>query len=146
MRAAYLCGMEFLVHQVDDLVLVARAIVNSAPQTVLFFGGMGAGKTTLIRAICAELGVKDPVSSPTFSLVNEYLAGNGQPVYHFDMYRINHEEEAVEMGWWDYLDADAICLIEWPEKIPNLLPENALVVHLAVQGKNRLIKLSPNHL
>lgn len=137
--------MEFHVRNLEELLPVAQAILQQQPEAVLFYGAMGAGKTTLIRAICGAYGVIDPVSSPTFSLVNEYHTQNGQVVFHFDLYRINNEEEAVEMGWWEYLDSGALCLIEWPEKIPNLLPENALVVQLALQEDSRLIKLSPNH-
>ena len=91
---------------------------------------MGAGKTTFIKAICKNLGVEDMTSSPTFSLVNEYETRQGQRVYHFDLYRINSEIEALDMGIDDYLYSGNWCFIEWPEKIPNLLPENVSIVNI----------------
>lgn len=92
---------------------------GSAP--VLLSGIMGAGKTTFIKEICRFLGVEDPVSSPTFSLVNEYISGEGQAVYHFDLFRIKSIEEIQHIGFTEYLDSGALCLIEWPEIIKPLL-------------------------
>ena len=94
---------------------------------------MGAGKTTFTTAICKVLGVKeDAISSPTFAIVNEYRSGNGEPVYHFDFYRIERPEEALDIGLYDYLDSGCLCLMEWPENIEGLLPEETLKVNICV--------------
>ncbi|UNY98152.1 tRNA (adenosine(37)-N6)-threonylcarbamoyltransferase complex ATPase subunit type 1 TsaE [Zhouia spongiae] len=108
-----------------DISSIARHILNNAKSNVLlFYGEMGVGKTTLIKEIVKELGVKDITSSPTFSIVNEYEGNNGK-IYHFDFYRLESEDEAYDIGLEDYLYTDNLCLIEWPEKIKNLLPEDA---------------------
>jgi tRNA threonylcarbamoyladenosine biosynthesis protein TsaE len=99
----------------------------------LFYGSMGAGKTTFIRAICEELGVKESINSPTFAIINEYKAGDGSPIFHFDFYRINKEEEAYDFGYEDYFYSGKLCFVEWPEKIVNLLPEDAAVVTITEQ-------------
>ena len=127
-----------------DLPAAASVLLEQARQepVLLFEGPMGAGKTTFIKAICKALGVIDPVSSPTFSIVNEYLTGNGRPVYHFDFYRINEEQEAVNIGVYDYFDSGNLCLIEWPAKIPNLLPDHYMLVTITSgAGEERLITL-----
>lgn len=95
-----------------------------------FYGPMGAGKTTFISAICSVLGVGDEVASPTFTIVNEYRTADGMPVYHFDFYRIEKLQEVQDIGYAEYLDSTGICLMEWPEKIEPLLPDNALRVHI----------------
>ncbi|WP_242927546.1 tRNA (adenosine(37)-N6)-threonylcarbamoyltransferase complex ATPase subunit type 1 TsaE [Pontibacter vulgaris] len=98
---------------------------------ILFEGPMGAGKTTLIKEVCCQLGVAENVSSPTFALVNEYEAtGTGKLIYHFDFYRIKDEREALEIGALEYFESGNICLIEWPSLIPNLLPEHYLLISL----------------
>lgn len=99
----------------------------------LFYGTMGAGKTTFIRAICEEMGVEESVNSPTFAIINEYKAGNGDPIFHFDFYRINKEEEALDFGYEDYFYSGNICFVEWPEKIENLLPADAVKVTITEQ-------------
>ena len=100
---------------------------------VAFHASMGAGKTTFITALCRRLGVRsDAVSSPTFAIVNEYRAASGDPVYHFDFYRITKLEEALDIGLYDYLDSGALCLMEWPENIAPLLPEETLEVSIDV--------------
>ena len=110
---------------------------------IAFEGEMGAGKTTLIRALCAALGVEDDVSSPTFALVNEYRDGQDRPVYHFDFYRIDSVEEAVRMGAAEYLDSGYLCLIEWPTRIASLLPLERLLVELTVTGPDsRIISIT----
>ena len=101
-------------------------------RTLLFRGEMGVGKTTLIKEICNILGVEDRVSSPTFSLVNEYRTSANEVVFHFDFYRITNEEEALDMGIEEYLYQKNWCLIEWPENIGNLLPLDAVQIHLSV--------------
>ena len=100
---------------------------------VAFYASMGAGKTTFTTAICRRLGVRaDAVSSPTFAIVNEYRTASGDPVYHFDFYRINKLEEALDIGLYDYLDSGALCLMEWPEHVEELLPEETLRVRIDV--------------
>lgn len=93
-----------------------------------FQGEMGAGKTTLIKELCKELGVLDDLSSPTFSLVNEYLTDSNQTIYHFDFYRIESEVEALDMGAVEYFDSGDLCFIEWPEKVEGLLPEDYIQI------------------
>ena len=127
----------------DDLRKVSEKIVEHlrTSSAVLFYGEMGAGKTTLIKNICNLLDVKDEVSSPTFSLVNEYETSIGEILYHFDFYRIKDEEEVLDMGYEDYFYSGATCFVEWPEKIPNLLPENAMEVRIGLKGNSRIYKI-----
>ena len=106
---------------------------------VLFEGEMGAGKTTFIKTLCEVLGVTDNVSSPTFSIVNEYETGEGKRLYHFDFYRINSEQEALDIGALDYFDSGNICFIEWPAKIPNLLPEHYLLITITADAAGKRI-------
>jgi tRNA threonylcarbamoyladenosine biosynthesis protein TsaE len=113
---------------------LATAIAESGHSVVAFEGEMGAGKTTLIRALGAALGVADEVSSPTFALVNEYRDGQGKPVYHFDFYRIDSEEEALRLGAAEYFDSGYLCLVEWPARVVGLLPPAYLQVNLSVTG------------
>jgi len=101
---------------------------------VAFYGKMGAGKTTFIKALCEALGVEDVITSPTFAIVNEYTTSEGNPIYHFDFYRIRRLEEVYDMGYEDYFyDPQALCLIEWPELIEELLPDDALRVSISEQ-------------
>ena len=110
---------------------IAQELLSATNRKIfLFYGSMGVGKTTLIKEIVKQLGVTDSVSSPTFSLVNEYRDSQDKPVYHFDFYRIEQEEEALDMGIEEYFDNNAYCLVEWPEKIKNLLPLDAVSVQL----------------
>ena len=113
---------------------LAAAIAESGHSVVAFEGEMGAGKTTLIRALGAALGVADDVSSPTFALVNEYRDGQGKPVYHFDFYRIDSEIEAIRLGAAEYFDSGYLCLVEWPARVAGLLPVAYLQVNLEVTG------------
>ena len=109
---------------------------------VAFYGSMGAGKTTFIKAICDVLGVTDTVNSPTFAIVNEYLAANGESAYHFDFYRIKKIEEAYDFGYEDYFYSGNLCLIEWPELIEELLPEDTVRVKIEeVDEGERLLTL-----
>lgn len=96
-----------------------------------FYGSMGAGKTTFIKAVCKQLGVSDAVTSPTFAIVNEYASGMG-PVYHFDFYRIKNLAEVMDIGFEDYVYSGNLCLMEWPELIEELLPENTIKVNISV--------------
>lgn len=99
----------------------------------LFYGDMGAGKTTLIKALCESLGTTEPVTSPTFSIVNEYI-GESRKIYHFDFYRLKNQTEALDMGYEEYFYSDNYCFVEWPEKIPGLLPEHYVSVKIKVMG------------
>jgi len=130
-------------YTLDDLPVIAKQIIGQAKsKTLLFYGDMGVGKTTLIKELTKQLNVDDVVNSPTFSLVNEYLSGDGQTVYHFDFYRIEDEAEALNMGIEDYLYDDAWCFIEWPDKVKNLLPLNAVVLHLSInEDQSRTISI-----
>ncbi len=123
------------VPSLADLPLAARQVAAALAECklpiVTLEGEMGAGKTTLVRALAAELGITDDVSSPTFSLVNEYRDGLGHPVYHFDFYRIDNEDEAERIGAGEYFDSGYLCLIEWPARVAGLLP----VPHLQVSIK-----------
>lgn len=109
-----------------------QRIADSGCSVVAFEGEMGAGKTTLIRALAAELGVADDVSSPTFALVNEYRDDHDKPVYHFDFYRIDSPEEAERMGAAEYFDSGYLCLVEWPARVARLLPLPYLEVNVVV--------------
>ena len=100
---------------------------------IALYAPMGAGKTTFTTAVCRRLGVKeDAVSSPTFAIVNEYRTGSGEPMYHFDFYRINKTAEALDIGFYDYVDSGCLCIMEWPENIEEILPEETLRVKIEV--------------
>ena len=120
---------------IDDLHLVAGELLRIHPATRIFafFGEMGAGKTTFIKALCTALGVDDNVSSPTFALVNQYQMVDGDTVFHFDFYRIKKIEEVLDIGYEDYFYSGSYCLIEWPEKIEQLLPDETLRVNITVE-------------
>ncbi len=119
---------------------------DTFPPVWLFYGDMGAGKTTLIKQFCNDIGVEDNVTSPTFSLVNEYQTHDGEIVYHFDFYRIDSEEEAEQIGLDEYIYSNNICLIEWPEKIPNLLPHSNLNITFKINSDNsRTIIIENKH-
>ena len=121
---------ELNVSGLGDLPDVAEEIIASLDRrnVVAFFGPMGAGKTTLIREICAQLGSTDTVTSPTFALINRYDTADGDPIFHFDFYRIEHPEEAFDMGYEEYFYSDGLCLVEWPEKVEELLPDEVMKV------------------
>ena len=100
---------------------------------IALYAPMGAGKTTFTTALCRRLGVnEDAVSSPTFAIVNENRTGNGEPMYHFDFYRITKTSEALDIGFYDYIDSGCLCIMEWPENIEDILPEETLVVKIEV--------------
>ena len=135
-----------LAHLSASAAQLRAAIAEAKCSIIAFEGAMGAGKTTLIRALCAALDVDDDVSSPTFALVNEYRDGSNQPVYHFDFYRINSEEEAERIGASEYFDSGYLCLVEWPARVAGLLPLPYLEVCLTVQpDEGRLIELKIIH-
>jgi tRNA threonylcarbamoyladenosine biosynthesis protein TsaE len=125
-----------LTYKLQELdVAVDYILRNTKSKTLLFYGDMGAGKTTLIKELVKALGVHDVASSPTFSLVNHYESEEGS-VFHFDFYRIEDDTEALDMGIEDYLDSGSWNLIEWPEKIENLLGENTQKLHLEVESED----------
>lgn len=130
-----------IIFSLNEINEVAQQILEKKPNKVLLFHGeMGAGKTTLIKALAKCLGVKDATSSPTFSLVNEYQLDKNILIYHFDFYRLKNEIEALDMGADEYFYSGHWCFIEWAEKISNLLPENYSTISISINqdGKRRL--------
>ena len=128
------------------LPLVVAQIHNSWPNYAIWLleGEMGAGKTTFAKAICAFWGVAETVSSPTFSIVNEYQSANGEIIYHFDFYRIKDEAEAEDIGATEYFYSGKRCLIEWPIKIPHLIPSKHLKIELLLgDGNERIFRITP---
>ena len=115
--------MEFIINNLDELPEVAQKIIDQLQYKLITFEGeMGAGKTTFIKEFVKALGTNDEISSPTFSIVNEYETDKGK-VYHFDFYRLNHEDEALDFGIEEYLYSNQYCLMEWPNKIANFIPD-----------------------
>lgn len=137
----------FRITSQDELPQVAEAIVSllGGRTVVALRGGMGAGKTTLIREIAAQLGAADTVTSPTFAIVNQYKAADGRRICHFDFYRIDDIREAYDFGYEEYFYSGDLCLIEWPEKIEPLLPDDTLEVRIAVDSPTaRTIEIDIN--
>ena len=135
--------MKIEVNGIEELANVSRQILSFAGEEkiFLFYGEMGAGKTTLINSLCAVLGTEDKTSSPTFSIVNEYSLKNGS-IFHFDFYRLKNQNEAVDFGYEDYFYSGNYCFIEWPEKIPDLWPDSFVKVEISVlDDEKRVIKL-----
>jgi tRNA threonylcarbamoyladenosine biosynthesis protein TsaE len=122
------------INNLEDIARAADEFLTKIADNKLiaFYAPMGSGKTTFTTAICERLGVTDPVCSPTFTIVNEYMTESGEPMYHFDFYRINRPEEAMDIGLYDYLYSDCLCIMEWPENIEDLLPEETLKVRITV--------------
>jgi tRNA threonylcarbamoyladenosine biosynthesis protein TsaE len=131
------------IDSLSDLPRVAEAVVEALEgrTVVLLRGGMGAGKTTLVSRIAALLGAEDAVTSPTFALVNQY-EGTEQRIYHFDFYRIDNIEEVFDLGYEEYFYSGDLCLVEWPEKIEPLIPDDAMVVRItAGDGEERIFEI-----
>lgn len=127
----------------EQLNSIAKQILDytSTHKKFAFYGEMGVGKTTLIKALSLQLGVNDVVSSPTFSIVNEYQADENTKIYHFDFYRIEDENEAYDMGYEEYFFSSAYCFIEWAEKIPNLIEDDMVQIKMSVAGNTRKIEV-----
>lgn len=124
---------EILIRDLEDLPRAAAEFLEltEGNRIIAFYAPMGAGKTTFTTAVCKALGVRDDaVSSPTFSIVNEYRAGDGSPVFHFDFYRVEKISEALDIGFYDYVDSGCLCLMEWPGNIESILPEETLRVRI----------------
>lgn len=127
--------MEIHIDSLETIREAARQFIDAMEGRTIFalYGKMGVGKTTFTKALCEELGVQDVINSPTFAIVNEYEDGQGRPVYHFDFYRIKRLSEAYDIGFDEYLDSGNLCLIEWPELIEELLPEETVKVCIEEQ-------------
>ena len=136
--------MEIKIKNLETIHESAKEFIKNIgdKKVFAFYGKMGAGKTTFTKAICEVLGVKDVITSPTFAIVNEYTDGNGNPIYHFDFYRIKKLEEVYDMGYEDYFYSGNLCLLEWPELIEEILPDNARKVKIEEQQDgSRLVTL-----
>jgi tRNA threonylcarbamoyladenosine biosynthesis protein TsaE len=134
----------FTIQSVDELEVVAKALIETMTDANVFafFGSMGAGKTTFIKVICSLLGVENVVNSPTFAVINEYVHPKGDPIFHFDFYRLNSAQEAIDIGYQEYIDSGYLCMMEWPDKIENLLPENCVYVYIQSEDKTGLRTIS----
>jgi tRNA threonylcarbamoyladenosine biosynthesis protein TsaE len=135
--------MKIAINSLAELKTAAISFINATKNHHIFafYGEMGAGKTTFINAILKEMGITDHSSSPTFSIVNEYLSPKFGEVYHFDFYRIEDESEALDIGVEDIIYGTPYCFIEWPSKIKNLLPDNTVDVTISVENEQRLIEI-----
>lgn len=123
------------ISNTEDLGRAAEEFLSEIGENriIAFYAPMGAGKTTFTTAVCRRLGVRDDaVSSPTFAIVNEYRTSSGEPLYHFDFYRITKIAEALDIGFYDYIDSGCLCIIEWPENIEEILPEETLKISMVV--------------
>lgn len=133
----------FRFKELTDLDKVASELLKTGKNVSvwLFKGHMGAGKTTLIKSLCGQLGVTSVVHSPTFALVNEYVSSDKKIIYHFDFYRIQDETEALDIGVEEYFDSGDFCFVEWPEKIELLWPQQYLLLHLHMEEGERVLKV-----
>ena len=127
--------MEIRINSLDTIHEAAKDFIKGMGdgKVFAFYGKMGAGKTTFIKALCEVLGVKDVITSPTFAIINEDTDGNDNPIYHFDFYRIKKLEEVYDMGYEDYFYSGNLCLLEWPELVEDVLPENVIKVTIEEQ-------------
>jgi len=133
-----------IINNLSELPVAAKQLLQAFPDKKIFafYGEMGVGKTTFIKAICNELGVTDTISSPTFSIVNEYVSAKGDKVFHFDFYRINSINEVYDLGYEDYFNDDAYCFIEWSEKIEDLITSDYIKVKITKDGEKRIVAFS----
>ena len=132
----------YFAERVEDLEEIAHKLLSQYPDARIFafFGVMGVGKTTFIQAIARRLAVVETASSPSYAIVNHYLTLNGDSIYHFDFYRINKLEEIYDLGYEHYFFSGDYCLIEWPEKLDALLPDNSVRVTMTLDGERRVIR------
>ena len=132
--------MRLIIKSEADLAPAAVKLLATFPAARLFafYGSMGAGKTTFIKAVCQELGVMDIVQSPSFSIINEYKTKAGESVFHFDFYRIRSTSEVFDIGYEDYLYSGSFCFMEWPELIESLLPEDTIKVYIAGENERTI--------
>jgi len=133
---------KIIINSIKELDQIASEIISfSQFKKILFFGDMGVGKTTIITSLCKYLKVTDQISSPTFSIINEYLTNDNSKVLHFDMYRLKNKEEVFDLGFEDYIDNDYYCFVEWPEIISEFIPNNYLEIKILIENKNRVLLL-----
>lgn len=134
-----LSGMEIIIKDKKHLPAAAKKLLDYTGEKRIFafYGSMGAGKTTIIKAICEVLGAIDIVSSPTFTLVNEYRTSNGEALYHIDFYRIKKQEEVFDFGVEEYLTGESYCFMEWPELVEELLPPETVSVRISVDNNEQ---------
>ena len=135
--------MQLVCDNLEQVTSLAKKILVSFPKhkKFLFYGDLGVGKTTLIKELSLQLGVLDVVSSPTFSIINEYNTLNNGKIYHFDFYRLRNEQEAFDIGCEEYFLQDTYCFVEWPNKVPSLITNEMVKVRLDVESKKRLIEI-----
>ena len=138
--------LEIKYHSINELPEISKKIIDFAGsiKVWLFYGEMGIGKTTLIKEICKCMGVNSSVTSPTFNLVNEYITSSSKKINHFDFYRIENEVEAMDIGYEEYFYSGNLCLIEWPDNIPNLIPGVYLKIVMSKESELRKIHLTRN--
>ena len=137
--------MEIIIKDKRHLHIAAKQLLQQSADKKIFafYGSMGAGKTTIIKAICENLGAIDIVSSPTFTLVNEYRTSSGESIFHIDFYRIKKQEEVYDFGVEEYLTGESYCFMEWPELIEEILPDETIRVSISVdENEQRLLKIS----
>ena len=134
--------LNFEINNENELDFISKEIIEKFKSKVfLFYGEMGVGKTAFIKSICKHLNVIDVVSSPTFSIVNQYVNDQDEFMYHFDFYRTNNKNEIFDIGYEEYLFSDSFCFIEWPERLDNLLPDKYLEIKMKLNKGNRVIKI-----
>ena len=134
--------LNFEINNENELDYISKEIIEKFKSKVfLFYGEMGVGKTAFIKSICKHLNVLDVVSSPTFSIVNQYVNDQDEFMYHFDFYRTNNKNEIFDIGYEEYLFSDSFCFIEWPERLDNLLPNKYLEIKMKLRDGNRVIRI-----